>query len=213
MSFPYRHIAIEGNIGTGKTTLAKMLAADFQAELLLEQFSDNPFLQSFYQQPERYALPVELFFMAERHQQLHQRSTQKAVNTPLLISDYCFEKTLLFAKNNLSEAEFDLFYRLFQALNTTSTQPDILIFLQRPVQVLLQQIRQRGRVFEANIDAHYLNALESAYFNFLESIADIPVLVLSLSDKAFWNCASDYQKILYYMRQTYTVGIHHISVF
>ena len=116
---PYSFIAIEGNIGAGKTTFCELLAKEMNCRLILEQFTDNPFLPLFYEQPDRYAFPVELFFMTERHKQLQEALTNPDIFTPLSIADYFFIKTLLFAKNNLNTEEFRLFQRLFEVLNST----------------------------------------------------------------------------------------------
>ena len=118
-TFPYQFIAIEGNIGTGKTTLSNLLAEEYGCRLILEQFTDNPFLPLFYDNPERYAFPVELFFMTERHKQLQEELAQTNLFQESIIADYFFIKTLLFAKNNLKEEEYRLFQRLFQVLNST----------------------------------------------------------------------------------------------
>ena len=123
---PYSFIAIEGNIGAGKTTFCELLAAEMNCRLILEQFTDNPFLPLFYEQPERYAFPVELFFMTERHKQLQEALTNTDLFTPLSIADYFFIKTLLFAKNNLNTEEFRLFQRLFEVLNSTYPKPELL---------------------------------------------------------------------------------------
>jgi deoxyadenosine/deoxycytidine kinase len=158
MSIPYPFIAIEGNIGAGKTTLCHMLSERLGCSLVLEQFTDNPFLPPFYDQPDRYALPVELFFMTERHKQLLEHFGSPDLFRNFTVADYFFVKTLLFAKNNLSEEEFRLFQRLFSVLNATFPKPDLLLYLHRPVDVLLQHIKKRGRSIEQQISADYLNS-------------------------------------------------------
>ena len=130
---PYNFIVVEGNIGAGKTTLCRLLSEDFDYRLILEEFADNPFLPHFYKNPERYAFPVELFFMTERHKQLQAELSQRDLFQQTIVSDYIFFKTLLFARNNLMEEEYRLFQRLFHILNATFPRPDLLVYLHRSV--------------------------------------------------------------------------------
>ena len=123
-SMQHQFLIIEGNIGAGKTTLSQMLAEDFGFKLLLEEFADNPFLPHFYQNPDRYAFPVELFFMTERHKQLQQELAQRDLFQEGIVADYIFYKTLLFARNNLNTEEYRLFQRLFNILNAAFPKPD-----------------------------------------------------------------------------------------
>lgn len=191
----YNFIAIEGNIGAGKTTLCHQLANRYGCALVLEQFTDNPFLPPFYEQPERYAFPVELFFMTERHKQLLEHFSQPDLFRSFTVADYFFVKTLLFAKNNLSEAEFRLFQRLFLVLNSTFPKPDLLLYLHRPVEVLLNQIKKRGRGIEQNISASYLTEIQDAYFDFLKTETETPVLILELGDADFQQDVSVFNSI------------------
>lgn len=180
--FPYRFIAIEGNIGTGKTTLCRLLAARYGCALVLEQFTDNPFLPYFYEQPERYAFPVELFFMTERHKQLQEHFAQPDLFRNFTVADYFFVKTLLFAKNNLSEEEFRLFQRLFSVLNASFPKPDLILYLHRPVDILMRQIQQRGREMEKYISAEYLEEIQNAYFEYFKTESEIPVVTLDVGE-------------------------------
>ena len=143
-------IAIEGNIGSGKTTLATKLSKDFKASLLLEQFSDNPFLPKFYKSPEQNAFPLELFFMAERYHQLKRQKGQDLFQS-LTISDYFFMKSKLFAQNNLLLDEQQLFNRLFEIMLSSLSAPDLLIYLYADISRLQQNIKKRGRSFEQDI--------------------------------------------------------------
>src|SRR5881275_1978196 len=140
----YTFITIEGNIGAGKTTLAHLLSKHFNARLVLEQFADNPFLPKFYESPEQYAFPLELFFMAERFKQLKELIQQKDLFQNVTISDYLFTKCLLFAKINLPENEFRLYQRLFEIIHQQLVQRDILIYLHAPVHKLQQNIKKRN---------------------------------------------------------------------
>ena len=178
--FPYQFIAIEGNIGSGKTTLCRKLADQYGCDLVLEQFTDNPFLPFFYENPERYAFPVELFFMTERHKQLQEHFASPDMFSMFTVADYFFLKTSLFARNNLNESEFRLFQRLFQVLNASFPKPELLVYLHRPVEVLLEQIERRGRDMEKYITASYLESLQNAYFDFFKTQNDIPVLLIEL---------------------------------
>jgi len=191
----YNFIAIEGNIGAGKTTLCHQLAERFGCDLVLEQFTDNPFLPPFYEQPERYAFPVELFFMTERHKQLLEHFSQPDLFRSFTVADYFFVKTLLFAKNNLSEEEFRLFQRLFLVLNATFPKPDLLLYLHRPVEVLLEQIKKRGRDIEQHISPAYLTEIQDAYFDYLKAETETPVLILELGDADFQGDASAFETI------------------
>ncbi len=204
----YRFIAIEGNIGTGKTTLCHRLAESHGCALVLEQFTDNPFLPFFYEQPERYAFPVELFFMTERHKQLQEHFAVPDLFRNTTVADYFFVKTLLFAKNNLNEEEFRLFQRLFAVLNSSFPKPELLLFLHRPVDVLLRQIRQRGRDMERNISAEYLTEIQEAYFEYFKTESETPIVVLDLGDANFLNEEAVYQSIVGLMHEHFENGLH-----
>ena len=208
--FPHQFIAIERNIGAGKTTLSKMLAEQFDARLILEQFTDNPFLPFFYENSERYAFPVELFFMTERHKQLQEELSQSSLFHQLTVSDYFFMKTLLFARNNLNQEEFRLFQRLFKVLNSSFKKPDILVYLHRSVDILLENIRTRGREFEQDISADYLLQLQQTYFDYFKMETEIPILVIDLETSNFQQNNEEYQQLLELLSQKYTKGTHHI---
>lgn len=210
ISHPF--IAIEGNIGAGKTTLSRMLAQDLKAKLILEAFADNPFLPLFYDQPERYAFTVELFFMTERHKQLQAELSQKDLFQERVIADYYFYKTLLFARNNLTEAEYRLFQRLFKVLNASFPKPDVLVYLHRPVDQLMANIKKRGRSFETDIKADYLQTIQQAYLDFFRIQPNLPILILQLEDADFQNDPQHYQAIKGLIAQTYPAGVHYLSL-
>ena len=161
----YSHIAIEGNIGSGKTTLATMLANDMDARLVLEQFADNPFLPKFYSDPEKHAFPLELFFMAERYHQLKNLKEQDLFK-PQIVSDYFFVKSKLFAQNNLKKDEMQLFNRLFDIMLSSLSKPDLLVYLYSDVERLQQNIKNRGRDFEQNISQ---TGVQQTYFNLVKA--------------------------------------------
>lgn len=212
MTFPYQFIAVEGNIGVGKTTLCHRLAERCGCALLLEQFTDNPFLPPFYEQPERYAFPVELFFMTERHKQLQEHFSQPDVFKPFTVADYFFVKTLLFAKNNLNEEELRLFQRLFAVLNSTFPKPDLLLYLHRPVDVLLRQIKKRGRSIEQKISAEYLEGIQQAYLNYLKTEQGSPVVILELGDADFQADDAVFESIVKLMQEDFERGLHYRSL-
>ena len=208
---PHRFIAIEGNIGTGKTTLCQKISVDFGAKLILEQFTDNPFLPLFYQNQERYAFPVELFFMTERHKQLQGELSQQDLFSSTTIADYYFVKTLLFAKNNLKDEEFRLFQRLFNVLNNTFIEPDLLVYLHRPVDELLKNITGRNRAIEKDISEEYLSKIQNAYLEFFKNQTRLPVLILNIEGMNFRDNNSDYQTIIDAISEIYPVGTHRKS--
>jgi deoxyguanosine kinase len=211
-SFPYNFIAIEGNIGAGKTTFCNMLAQDFDCRLILEQFTDNPFLPLFYDNPERYAFPVELFFMTERHKQLQEALATVDMFTPLSISDYFFIKTSLFAKNNLKDEEFRLFYRLFEVLNSTFPKPEILIYLHRSVDNLLTNIRKRGRGYESDITAEYLLEIQNVYFEFFRTEKNMPIVVVDMGDVDFTEDKKAYTQLVDILNNSYPKGMTRITL-
>jgi deoxyadenosine/deoxycytidine kinase len=206
--FPYQFIAFEGNIGVGKTTLCNLLAQRHGCALVLEQFTDNPFLPYFYEQPDRYGFPVELFFMTERHKQLQEHFATPDLFQSCTVADYFFVKTLLFAKNNLSEEEFRLFQRLFSVLNAGFPKPDLLVYLHRPIPVLMEQIQKRGRSIEQNISAHYLEELQRAYFEYLKTETETPVIVLDLERVDFQQDASAFDEIIGVLQAQHAPGLH-----
>ncbi|MBL7814409.1 MAG: deoxynucleoside kinase [Saprospiraceae bacterium] len=213
LALPYNFIAIEGNIGAGKTTFCELLSRDFNCRLILEQFTDNPFLPLFYDQPERYAFPVELFFMTERHKQLQAAFSAGAdLFTPLSVADYFFLKTLLFAKNNLNDEEFRLFQRLFEVLNATFPKPDILIYLHRSVENVMRNIKKRGRNYETDISADYLLGIQNVYFEYFRTETELPIVIIDVEDIDYLSDSTAYQKLVSILQKTYAKGIHRLSI-
>ena len=202
----YSHIAIEGNIGSGKTTLATMLANDIDARLVLEQFADNPFLPKFYSDPEKHAFPLELFFMAERYHQLKNLKEQDLFN-PQIVSDYFFVKSKLFAQNNLKKDEMQLFNRLFDIMLSSLSKPDLLVYLYSDVERLQQNIKNRGRDFEQNISDEYLQNIQDKYLDFLRKQSDFPVLLLDVTNVDFVAEKNIYDKIGELIFVEYSVGV------
>lgn len=210
--FPHQFLAIEGNIGAGKTTLCNMMAGQFGSRLLLEQFTDNPFLPFFYENQERYGFPVELFFMTERHKQLQEHFAQPDLFQQTTIADYFFVKTLLFAKNNLNVEEYRLFQRLWQVLNQTFPRPDVLFYLHRPVEILMKQIEKRGRDYEKNISAEYLTEIQNAYFDYFKSEVNVPIVVIDLKDANYIENDVFYRRLLAIFGKNYPNGTTFLTV-
>jgi len=210
--FPYQYISIEGNIGSGKTSLSKKLNATMPSKLILEQFADNPFLPFFYQDPERYAFPVEIFFMTERQKQLQNQLINRDLFLNLSIADYFFPKTLIFAKNNLNQEEYKLFHKLFHILQSNMPNPDLLIYIHRSPDMLLHNIRKRGRSYEQGIDKSYLKSIQDSYFDFFSIESDFPVLVIEAEELDFLDNDRHYQEIVNLFNKKFNTGVTYISI-
>ncbi|TVR82833.1 MAG: deoxynucleoside kinase [Saprospirales bacterium] len=211
MELPYRFICIEGNIGAGKTTLCRKLADLYHAELILEEFTDNPFLENFYASPERYALQVELFFLSERYKQLNSFPINgNLLNTPF-ISDYIFIKSLLFASHNLSGDELGLFRRLFDIVAPTLPQPEIIFYIHRKPIELLDLIQKRNRNFELGIQQDYLKGIEESYFQYFNKITRIPVVIIDSKGLDFENNPEDFEYIIDIITQPHSKKVTYLT--
>lgn len=188
-------IAIEGNIGAGKTTLATMMANDLKATLMLEQFAENPFLPRFYQDPEKYSFPLELSFLGERFEQLKNTLVPGDLFHPMVISDYYILKSLLFARINLGEAEYNLFHRLFYLIYDSFPKPDKLIYLNTSIANLQENIRSRGRHYEQDIQDEYLVKLQESYMQALKEESRLPVLIMNTENRDFVTDLALYNRI------------------
>ena len=193
---PLDHLVIEGNIGAGKTTLAKRLGDTFACDLVLEEFDDNPFLPLFYEDRERYAMMVELFFMTERHAQMEPRLNQPSLFSQPILADYVFIKTWLFARQTLKAKELELFKRIFDSLNQQIPLPQKLLFIHRPVNVLLEQIAKRGRGFETNISADYLSSIQRTYWTYFREEKRYPIVMVDLGDADFEEDEGVYEQLV-----------------
>jgi len=164
----HRYIAIEGNIGAGKTTLSQLLSKHYNAKLVLEEFAENPFLTKFYENPKQYAFPLELFFLAERFKQQQELIKKNDLFQELIISDYLFTKCLLFAKVNLPDEEYRLYQKMFDVFSQQLIPPDILIYLHAPVNKLQGNIKKRNRKFEQAIPDDYLFRIQETYTSYIK---------------------------------------------
>jgi deoxyguanosine kinase len=204
-------IAVEGNIGSGKTTFSEMLAEQYQCRLILEQFADNPFLPKFYEQPERHAFPLELFFMAERYQQLGDLR-EGDLFSDRVVADYFLMKSKLFAQNNLKEDELLLFNRLSDIALQNLPKPDLLLYLHSEVPRLQANIKKRGRSYEQKISDEYLQQIQDRYFDYFKKQNDFPVIVVDVSKLDFVENNLVYQQIVGLLDKDYEVGLHRISL-
>ncbi|HNP48722.1 MAG TPA: deoxynucleoside kinase [Bacteroidia bacterium] len=209
-SLKYDYIVIEGNIGTGKTSLASRIAEDFSTRLVLERFADNPFLPLFYENSNRYAFPLELSFLADRYQQLNDELAPQELFRQQTVSDYILSKSLIFASITLKDAEFQLYQRLFQIINPHLPKPDLLVYLHKDVKNLKTNIRKRGRDYEQNIEDDYLFKLERGYWDFFKQQSGIRILVLDTNEVDFVGNQNDYQEILGLLDKDYEPGIHRV---
>jgi deoxyguanosine kinase len=207
----YNFITVEGNIGAGKTTLANLLSAHFNAKLVLEEFAENPFLPKFYENPEQYAFPLELFFMAERYKQLKDMLSNKDLFQTTTVSDYLFTKCLLFAKVNLPDEEFRLYQKLFEIINPQIVQPEILIYLHAPVNKLQENIQKRNRKFEQNIPNDYLFKLQETYTQYIKQ-HNIKTLFVDASNADFIDNPEHFNIILQALEKEYSEGQHYITL-
>ena len=207
----YQYIVIEGRIGAGKTTLSEMLAVDLNAELVLERFADNSFLPKFYKDPLHYAFPVEMTFLTDRYQQLKQLLSQRDMFKDLVISDYFIDKCIIFSKNNLQPDEYSLYTKVYDIISTYLPKPDLLVYLYNNADRLLQNIAKRGRSYEQEITADYLNNIQDSYMTYLKQHPNLPILIVEARDLDFVQNPADYQKIKDLLNQQYPVGITRVT--
>ncbi|WP_339628479.1 2-amino-4-hydroxy-6-hydroxymethyldihydropteridine diphosphokinase [uncultured Maribacter sp.] len=192
----FNYLAIEGNIGAGKTTLATKISDDFNAKLILERFAENPFLPSFYKDQTRYAFPLEMSFLADRYQQFTEDTNQLDLFKSFMVSDYDIYKSLIFAKVTLQQNEFELYRKVFNFMYKEVKKPRIYVYLYQTTERLLQQIKKRGRGYEQNIELSYLERINRGYFDFLKTYPKENQLVIDVSTLDFVSHNSDYETIL-----------------
>jgi len=196
ISEKYNYIAIEGNIGAGKTSLAKMMSDEFNAKIILERFADNPFLPKFYEDKERFAFPLEMSFLADRYQQLSDDLAQLDLFKNFIVSDYYIFKSLIFAQITLQKDEYALYRRMFDLIYNEITKPDLYVYLYQNTDRLLQNIKKRGRDYEQNIEAGYLQKIHDGYKNFISTQQNLNTLIIDVSELDFVNNTEDYSNII-----------------
>jgi deoxyadenosine/deoxycytidine kinase len=194
------YVAIEGAIGVGKTSLAKLLSDRLGAKLVLEKFEENPFLSEFYDDPVRFAFQTQLFFLLQRYQQ-QQELRQVDMFRNLLISDYMFIKDRLFASLNLDEKEMSLYDSIANMLERNVINPDLIIYLQADTNTLMKNIAKRGREFEANITYDYINGLNEIYTEYFFRYNETPLVIINTNHIDFVNNSADLDQVIDYIRQ------------
>ncbi|TAH40880.1 MAG: deoxynucleoside kinase [Bacteroidetes bacterium] len=204
----YDYVIVEGNIGTGKTSLATMLSEEYGTRLILERFADNPFLPRFYENQTRYAFPLELSFLADRYQQLMDELANHNLFQSQTVSDYVLSKSLIFAGITLKEDEFNLYQRLFHIMNPHLPKPDLLVYLHKSVPKLKENIKKRGRDYEQNIANDYLKNLEGGYWEYFKQQQGTRILVLDTNNVDFVLNTQHYNEIVDLINTDYKPGIH-----
>lgn len=208
-NWPHRLVVVEGLIGVGKTSLARKLAAAVRAETVFEQPMDNPFLERFYKDPRSAAFPAQLYFLFQRARQLADLR-QQDMFAPLRVADYLLDKDRLFARVILDDEEYKLYDQVYTRLALDAPQPDLVVFLQAPVDVLLQRIDKRGIPYEKYIDAAYLERLGDAYTRFFHQYVASPLLIVNTAEIDPANNSRDFDDLFETIRQT-TSGRHYVN--
>jgi len=189
-------IAIEGNIGAGKTTLANKIAEDYNGKLVLERFADNPFLPKFYEDQGRYAFPLEMSFLADRYQQFTDDTSQFDLFKNFMVSDYDIYKSLIFAQVTLQKDEFNLYRKLFNLMYKEVKKPRIYVYLYQSTERLLENIKNRGRAYEQSIEPAYLDKINKGYFDFFKSYPEQNTLIIDVGELDFVSSLKDYNIII-----------------
>lgn len=193
----YQYIIVEGNIGAGKTTLATKIAQQYNAKLMLEEFSDNPFLPKFYREPEKYAFTLEMAFMADRYRQLREGLQERDMFKDFTISDYYYMKSLIFAKKTLRKDEYQLYRQFFHIIYSALPQPNLYVYLHMSVDRLLENIKKRDRGYEQGITAEYLLKIQNSYFDFFKQHkGKFPFLIIDCTNIDFVHSQEDYTRLV-----------------
>jgi deoxyadenosine/deoxycytidine kinase len=203
------YIVVEGPIGVGKTTLANRLAKSFGSDLLLEGADENPFLEKFYDDPSAAALPTQLFFLLQRARQLKEMKQADMFN-PVRVADFLIEKDRLFAELTLDSDELDLYEQVYASMTIDVPRPDLVVYLQAPVEVLLERIQKRGLKHERFIEAAYLQRLCDSYIQFFYQYNSAPLLIVNAADIDFANNEGDYN-LLYEQICEVKTGRHYFN--
>ena len=190
------YLVIEGNIGAGKTTLAQKISERYQTKLVLEQFTDNPFLPKFYENQEHYSFPLEMAFLAERYNQLNRELSHFDLFSPFTVSDYYFMKSLIFAQNTLQPDEYNLYRQFFTIIYDKMPKPDLYVFLHKDTDLLLKNIALRGRNYEKFITKEYLEKISQGYFSYFRQESEFPILIIDTNELDFVSRPTDFEKIV-----------------
>ena len=201
----YKSISIEGNIGVGKTTLAKLLSNDLGYKLILETFENNPFLKDFYENLNKNALPLELFFLAERYELLKLNSEDMFFSGT--VSDFIFDKSKLFAVNTLKDYELNIFNKIFSLMKKSVKNPEILIYLHSDLSSLQNKITKRGREYENNIQSEYLKKLNDTYLDYISKRTEFPVILIDVTNLDFKNNSKHHELIKNIIFQEHENGV------
>lgn len=201
----YKSISIEGNIGVGKTTLAKLLSNDLGYKLILETFENNPFLKDFYEKLNKNALPLELFFLAERYELLKLNSEDMFFSGT--VSDFIFDKSKLFAVNTLKDYELNIFNKIFSLMKKSVKNPEILIYLHSDLSSLQNKITKRGREYENNIQSEYLKKLNDTYLDYISKRTEFPVILIDVTNIDFKNNSKHFELIKNIIFQDHENGV------
>jgi deoxyadenosine/deoxycytidine kinase len=208
---PYAYIAIEGNIGAGKSTFAKILADHLDSDLMLEQFDENPFLESFYDDPERFALSVELAFVSDRYRQLKNRLGARNLFRQKLVADYSFVKSMIFAKANLPAAEFKLFQTMFKLMESDVASPEVTAILNPNREKIQEQIKARGRSYEQNMPEEYLDKIALHYTQYYRYARGSRILWIDTSSLDFVSNPSDAQRLIELILTPRKAGVYELT--
>lgn len=206
----YNYITIEGCIGAGKTTLATKIAEEYGAKLILEQFEENAFLPKFYDDPEHYAFPLEMSFLAERYRQLRELLSRGDLFASFTIADYFIDKCIIFSKNTLQPDEYALYTKLYNIITSFLPRPELLVYLYKDIDLLVANIKKRGRDYEQSITPKYLSDLQDGYLNHLKTFTNIPVVVVDTNRIDFVENTADYYKMIELLNQPFENGFQRI---
>lgn len=208
----YRHIAIEGNIGAGKTTLACLLSEAYNGRLILEEYADNPYLPKFYENPEKFALQLETSFLLDRYKQLSSILSEPNIFKNFVIADYMLAKSLLFAKINLSAGDYKLYSTFYNVIEKKIPKPEIIFYLHGTTDQLKKNIVKRGRSYEQTINKFYLGKIERIYFEYFKQNPQLKVVVIDVNGKNWVSDMYAYENLLKVFEKEYKTGINYVGL-